>query len=138
MLGLQLNVLDATSEQDIVSAFAALPQRRADALVIGPDNFFNTRNEQLAALALRYRVPSIYNDRPFAEAGGLMSYGASIAHQYRLAGNYAGRILKGERPGDLPVQESTKVELIINVKTAKLLGLTIPETLLATADEVIQ
>jgi putative tryptophan/tyrosine transport system substrate-binding protein len=137
-LGLQLEVLRAKSEQDIESAFAALLQMRADALVIGPDSFFNAHDKQLAALALRYGVPAIHSDRPFVAAGGLISYGASIPDQYRLAGNYAGRILMGEKPGDLPVQQSTKVELIINLKTAKALGITIPETLLATAEEVIE
>jgi putative ABC transport system substrate-binding protein len=137
-LGLQLEVLRAKSERDIESAFAALLQLRADALVIGPDSFFNAHDKRLAALALRYGVPAIHSDRPFVAAGGLISSGASIPDQYRLAGNYAGRILMGEKPGDLPVQQSTKVELIINMKTAKALGITIPETLLATADEVIQ
>jgi putative tryptophan/tyrosine transport system substrate-binding protein len=137
-LGLLLQVLRAKSEQDIESAFAALLQLRTNALVIGPDSLFNARDEQLAALALRYGVAAIHSDRPFVAAGGLLSYGASIPEQYRLAGNYAGRILKGEKPADLPVQQSTKVDLIINLKTAKALGLTIPETLLATADEVIE
>jgi putative ABC transport system substrate-binding protein len=138
MLGVQLQVLRANTEADIESSFAGLPELRVEALVIGPDSFFNTRSEQLATLALRYRMPAIYNDQPFAAAGGLMSYGASITDQYRLTGLYAGRILKGEQPSELPVQQSTKVELIINLKTARALGLDIPSTLLARADEVIE
>jgi ABC-type uncharacterized transport system substrate-binding protein len=137
-LGLQLRVLHASTERDFDTAFASLVQQRARGLVIGIDAFFSSRMEQLAALALRYAVPVIYQRREFAAAGGLMSYGGSIADRYRLAGVYAGRILNGEKPSDLPVQQDTKIELTINMKTAKALGLTIPETLLATADEVIQ
>jgi putative ABC transport system substrate-binding protein len=137
-LGLQLHVLRVAAESDIEGAFKKFAQFGAEALVIGPDNFLNARSQQLGALALQYRVPAIFNDRPFAAAGGLISYGASITDQYRIAGTYAGRILKGEKPADLPVQQSTKVELVINLKTAKALGLDVPPTLLARADEMIE
>jgi putative tryptophan/tyrosine transport system substrate-binding protein len=137
-LGLQLYVLHASKERDFDGVFASLTQLRAGGLVIGPDTLFGTRLEQLAALARRNAVPAIYADREFAVAGGLMSYGGSFNDAWRIVGGYAGRILKGEKPADLPVQQGTKVVLTINMKTANALGLTIPETLLATADEVIQ
>ena len=137
-LGLRLHVLHASIERDFDSVFAALIQLRAGALVIGADAFFTNRSEQLAALALRHAVPAIYATREFAEAGGLISYGPSIADSWRLMGIYTGRILKGEKPADLPVQQVTKVELVINLKAAKALGVTFPLTLLGRADEVIE
>jgi putative ABC transport system substrate-binding protein len=137
-LGVQLHVLHASTERDIDDAFAALVQLRAGALVIGSDVFFNSRREQLAALALRHAVPAIFQFREFAVAGGLMSYGANFTDSYRQVGVYTGRVLKGEKPSDLPVHQSTKVELIINLKTAKALGITFPLTVLARADEVIE
>jgi len=137
-LGLQLHILHAGTEREIDAAFATLVQLQAGALVIGSEPFFLTRSEQLAALALRHAVPTIFQYRRFAAAGGLMSYGTNIADLNRQAGIYAGRILNGEKPADLPVQQSTKVELIINLKTAKTLGLTFPITLLGRADEVIE
>jgi putative ABC transport system substrate-binding protein len=137
-LGIELHVLNASTERDLDVAFATLAQLRLGGIVIGPDLFFGNRPQQLAALALRHAVPAIFYTPEFAAAGGLMSYGGSLTDLYRLAGVYTGRILKGEKPADLPVQQATKVEMAINLKTAKALGLTIPETLLATADEVIQ
>jgi putative ABC transport system substrate-binding protein len=137
-LGLQLQVLNASTERDFEPVFASLTELKVGALVIGTDSFFTSRSEQLAALALRYPVPAIATSREFAAAGGLMSYDASLADQYRQVGGYIGRILKGERPAELPVQQATKYELFINLKTAKALGLTIPDKLLAIADEVIE
>ena len=138
ILGVQLHVLHASAERDFDTVFATLVQLQAGALVIGNDPFFASRSEHLAALTLRHAVPAIFQDRPFVAAGGLMSYGGSNPEIYRIAGVYAGRILKGGKPADLPVQQATKVELIINMKTAKALGLTFPITLLGRADEVIE
>ena len=137
-LGLQLHVLQASTEQDFDRVFAALVQLRADAVVIMPDVFFNARREQLAALSLRHAVPAIYQHREYVEAGGLIGYGSDETETYRLVGAYTGRILKGEKPADLPVVQSTKVELLLNFKTAKALGLTVPLPLLGRADEVIE
>src|SRR5262247_1309537 len=136
VLGIKLHRLHASS--DFAAVFATLLQMRADALVISPDSLFTSRAEELAALALRHRVPAIYQYPEFTAAGGLMSYGGSIWGSYHQAGVYVGLILKGEKPADLPVQQSTKVELIINLKTARALGLTIPLPLLGRADEVIE
>jgi len=137
-LGLPIHVLHASTERDFDTVFATLVQLRAGALVIGTDTFFNSQSGKLAALTVRHAVPAIYQYREFAAAGGLMSYAGSITDAYRLAGVYTGRILKGEKPSDLPVQQSTKVELFINLKTAKALGITIPQSVLVRADEVIQ
>jgi putative ABC transport system substrate-binding protein len=137
-LGLQLHVLRASSDRDFDTVFATVAQRRVGALVIGADPFFTNQSRQLAELAARHAVPTIYEFREFAAAGGLISYGTSIGDAYRLAGAYTGRILKGEKPADLPVQQSTKFELVINLKTAKALGLTVPDKLLAIADEVME
>jgi putative tryptophan/tyrosine transport system substrate-binding protein len=137
-IGMQLQILQASTDADLESAFTALAQLRADALVVSPDVFFNTRSELLAALSLRHAIPSIYQYRRFATAGGLVSYGSDDAESYRLVGTYTGKILKGDKPDDLPVQQSTKVELIVNLKTAKALGITVPLSLLGRADEVIE
>ncbi len=137
-LGLKLHVLHASTERDFDTAFATLVQLRAGALVISPEILYNARIERLAALTVRHAVPAIYQYRQFVAAGGLLSYGSDEREYYRQVGSYVGRILKGEKPGDLPVQQATKVELIINLKTAKALGLDVPPTLLARADEVIE
>lgn len=137
-LGLPIHVLHASTERDFETVFATLVQLRAGALVIGTDTFFNSQSGKLAALTVRHALPAIYQYREFAAAGGLMSYAGSITDAYRLAGVYTGRILKGEKPSDLPVQQSTKVELFINLNTAKALGITIPHSVLVRADEVIQ
>jgi putative tryptophan/tyrosine transport system substrate-binding protein len=137
-LGLQLQVLHASAERDFDAAFAALAQRRAGGLVIGGDPYFSSRSELLATLTVRHGVPAIYPFREFAVGGGLMSYGGSLTDAYRQVGVYCGRILKGETPSDLPIQRSAKLELIINFKTAKALGLEVPLFLQQRADEVIE
>jgi putative ABC transport system substrate-binding protein len=136
--GLTLHVLHASSEQEIDTAFATLVQQRAGALVIGTDALFNSRSEQLAVLSLRHAVPAIYQFREFVLSGGLASFGTTVEDTYRPLGVYTGRILKGEKPADLPVQQATKLDLIINMKTAKALGITVPLPLLGRADEVIE
>jgi putative tryptophan/tyrosine transport system substrate-binding protein len=137
-LGLQLHVLHAGSERDFDAVFATLIQLRASGLVIAVDFYFTVRREQLAGLALRHGVPAVYQYRDFAAAGGVMSYGGSLVEGYHLVGLYTGRIPKGEKPANLPVHQVTKVELVINLKAAKALGLTTPPSLLARADEVIE
>jgi putative ABC transport system substrate-binding protein len=138
-IGLQLHILNATTIGEIDAAFAALAHERHDALFVHPDSFFSlSRRVQIATLATRYRIPAVYSNRDHVIAGGLMSYGTDTADRFRQAGVYTGKILNGAKPADLPVLQSTKFELVINMKTAKALGLTVPETLLATADEVIE
>ena len=137
-LGLGLRVLHASAKEDVDAIFAKLVELRVGGLVIGTDLFFNTHKEQLAALSVQHRVPTIHQYREFAAAGGLMSYGTETSELSRQVGVYTGRILKGDKPGDLPVQQATRVELIINMKTARMLGLTIPLPLLGRADEIIE
>jgi ABC-type uncharacterized transport system substrate-binding protein len=137
-MGLQIQVLKASTSREIDAAFAAFARERPDALFVGSDPFFNARRVQLALLAGRHGVPAIYSGREYAEAGGLMSYGSNITDAYRQIGVYAGRILKGAKPADLPVVQSTKFELVINAQTARMLGLTVPDKLLALADQVIE
>ena len=134
----QLQILKASTEAEIDAAFGTLVQLQADALVVGPDVFLHSRREQLVALAARYRVPAVYEWRESVAAGGLISYGPRLTSVFRQLGGYAGEILKGANPGDLPVQQPTKFELVINLKTAKLLGLTVPPWILARADELIE
>ena len=136
--GVQLRILKASTESEIDGAFIALDQLHVDGLVIGTDPFFNNRRDQLVALASRYAVPTVYPFRESAVSGGLISYGANGAAIFRQLGIHAGRILKGEKPADLPVQQPTKFELVINLKTAKVLGIAVPQSLLARADEVIE
>jgi ABC-type uncharacterized transport system substrate-binding protein len=137
-LGVELHVLNASTERDIEEAFGKLTQLGASGLVIGADAFFTSRSKLLAALATRYRVPAVYENRDFVAAGGLLSYGGMITDSYRLTGVYVGRILKGEKPAELPVQQATKIELYINLKTAKAFGITVPLTLSGRAEEVIE
>jgi putative ABC transport system substrate-binding protein len=136
-LGLQLNVLNASTDSELNDAFATLDRQRADAILVTTSPFYMTKAKRVAELAAQYRVPAIYVRREYVDAGGLMSYGYDISDSYRLAGVYSGRILKGDRPGDLPVLQPTKFQLVVNLKTAKELGLTVPDRLLALADEVI-
>jgi ABC-type uncharacterized transport system substrate-binding protein len=137
-IGQKIVALSASSERDFEGVFTTIARERVGALIVSPDALFTSRREQLVALAARYAVPTIYHLREAAAAGGLMSYGTSITDAHRLAGSYTGRILKGERPDRLPVQQSTRFELVINLRTAKTLSLTIPDKLLALADEVIE
>jgi putative ABC transport system substrate-binding protein len=137
-MGLQIQVLNASTTREIDSAFASFMRERPDALFVGNDAFFTSRRVQFVTLAARDRIPAAYSNRDYVEAGGLMTYGTKIADAYRQVGAYAGRILKGAKPVDLPVLQSTKFELVINAQTARLLGLTVPDKLLVAADEVIE
>jgi putative ABC transport system substrate-binding protein len=137
-MGMQVGILNASTIGEIEAAFATLARERPDALFVLPDAFFLSRRVQIATLAARARIPAAYSTRDEVVAGGLMSYGTDGADRFRQVGIYTGRILKGEKPADLPVVQSTKFEFVINLQSAKALGLTVPETLLATADEVIQ
>jgi putative tryptophan/tyrosine transport system substrate-binding protein len=137
-LGLQIHVVNASAEGELDTAFAILSQLRVGALLVGTANMFRNRRERLVALAARQGMPAIYQYREFAAAGGLISYGTNLTDAYRQAGIYTGRVLKGEKPADLPVMRPTKFELVLNLKTAKTLGLVIPSGVLAIADEVIE
>jgi putative ABC transport system substrate-binding protein len=137
-MGFQIQRPQVSTSADLETVFASLAQARTDAVVVSPDVFFNISSEQIAALALRHRIPTIYQYRKFAAAGGLVSYGSDETESFRLVGITVGKILKGDKPGDLPVQQATKVELIINLKTAKTLGVTVPLSLLGRADEIIE
>jgi putative ABC transport system substrate-binding protein len=137
-VGQRMLALPASTQREIDAMFSHLKEERGAGLLINTDAFFFSQRDQLVALTKRYAIPAVFDRREYAEAGGLMSYGGSVTDVYRLAGIYAGRILKGEKPADLPVQQSTKIELVINIKTAKALGLTMPISLLGRADEVIE
>jgi putative tryptophan/tyrosine transport system substrate-binding protein len=137
-LALKLRVLEAANESEIDVAFAALAQEKPDALIVNPDPYMTSRREQIVALLARLSMPSMHSPRDWVVSGALMSYATNVVDSYRQAGVYAGRILKGEKPGDLPVMQPTRFELVINLKTAKALGLQIPDKLLALADEVIE
>jgi putative tryptophan/tyrosine transport system substrate-binding protein len=138
LLGLKVQILEAGTDREIDAAFASLVQAQTRALLVGSDVFFNNRIEQVVALATRSAIPTMYAFREFVAAGGLIGYGTSLIENYRQVGLYTGRILNGEKPADLPVMQATKIELIINLKTAKALGIEVPPTLLALADEVIE
>ena len=138
VMGLKVEILEAHSDREIDAAFATLIQTQTKALLVGSDVFFNNRIEQVVALAARYAIPTMYAFREFVAAGGLIGYGTSLTENYRQVGLYTGRILKGEKPADLPVMQATKIELIINLKTARAIGLAVPDKLLALADEVIE
>ena len=137
-IGVQLQILYPSTSREMEAGFAALVRDRADALFVGPDPFFNGRRVELANMAARHAIPTAFAAREYVDAGGLMSYGTSLADMFRQVGIYAGRILKGAKPADLPVLQSTKFELVINLRTARILGLEVPPTLLARADEVIE
>jgi putative ABC transport system substrate-binding protein len=137
-MGLQISVFNASTSREIDAAFAALVRERPDILFVAGDGFFNSRRVQLANLTVRHALPAAFSQREIVEAGGLMSYGSDILDVYRQIGVYTGRILKGEKPADLPVVQSSKLELVINAQTAKMLGLEVPPMLLARADEVIE
>jgi putative ABC transport system substrate-binding protein len=134
----QIRILNASSSREIDAAFDTMSRERPDALYVGGDNLLNSRRLQLAILAARHSIPAVYASRDYPEYGGLMSYGANVADAYRQVGSHAGRILKGTKPADLPVVQASKFELVINAQTARTLSLTIPPSLLATADEVIE
>jgi putative tryptophan/tyrosine transport system substrate-binding protein len=137
-LGRQIQIVNATNERELDAAFASLAQSKAGAVLIAANAYFTSRRDQIVALAAQRAIPAIYDQREFPMAGGLMSYGTNLSDSYRLMGVYTGKILKGEKPTDLPVQQSTKFELVINLKTAKALGLDVPPALAARADEVIE
>lgn len=136
--GQRIQIINAASEQDIEPAFASMAQTKVDALLVASDPFFNSKREEIVSLASRHAIPAIYEQRSFAAAGGLMSYGTNLADGYRQAGAYTGRILKGEKPGDMPVVQASKFELVLNLNTAKALGLTVPSGVLSIVDEIIE